>query len=337
MLDIRRGDLHAIMPSTVAESQPAVSPDGHRIAFASGDLDFDIVEIALDGESVRSVLATSMKETAPAWSPSGAQYAYSTNGNGHWQIWLRNAREEGATPLASHDASQTIYDIENLKFSPDGRRIAYDLYGARHSVAISNLAGGAPMILDPQNPDNHGPSWSPDGNWIAYRRVVDGKWELVKRSVGGGESIHLDDTGEGGRPTAWSPSGEWICHLLPGSGLRLVSQNGARRLDIQSGGASAFGSQDGARRLEIQSGGTAAFGFSTDSRTLYAVRANSSRHWELAAFPLPAGAPAKIMPLDLPGGAAVSGFTMNPDGKSFLTAVGKARLDIWLLEGFAQP
>ena len=44
-----------------------------------------------------------------------------------------------------------------------------------------------------------------------------------------------------------------------------------------------------------------------------------------------------VLNLPLPVGASISGFSMNPDGKSFLTALGRASVDLWLLEGFPQP
>jgi Tol biopolymer transport system component len=307
----------ALLVSTAGESQPSVSPDGHRIAFASGDVDNDIVEISLNGQSVRSLLATSLNERGPAWSPSGVQYAYTANASGRLQIWLRSTREEGATPLAQPDAFPSSFDFANLQFSPDGRRIAYDLYDTRHRIAISSLAAGTPVFPDQQSTDHHGPSWSPDGNWIAYRRLNGSNWELVKRPLGGGEAVKLDDAIEGGSPTAWSPTGEWICHSVR-TGLHLVSP-------------------DGARRLEILTAGAGAFGFSPDGKTVYTLRRNPSRHWELAAFSLPGGAPAKVVPVDLSSAALISGFSMNPDGKSFITSVGKARFDLWLLDGFDQP
>ena len=158
------------------------------------------------------------------------------------------------------------------------------------------------MFPDHESTDQHGLSWSPDGNWIAYRRLNGAKWELVKRPLGGGEPVWLDDTGQGGSETAWSPSGEWIAHVKANA-LHMVS----------------------------------AFGFSRDSRTLYTVRRNAARKWELAAFEVPSGREQKVVPLDVPVAARVTAFSPNPDGKTWITSIAQSHFDIWFLEGFAPP
>ncbi len=316
MADTHRGDLRRLTATTEGEVQPAVSPDGRRIAFASGRTSSDVVEIAFGGSPVRTLSATSRSQWSPTWSPQGTQYAYVTDATGAAEIWLRSAQEEWARPLVQQGAALSWYDLQNLHFSPDGRRIAYDLYRDRHVIAISSVAGGQPVIPDQESPDHHGPSWSPDGNWIAYRRLNGAKWELVKRPLGGGQPVWLEEAAQGGGDTEWSPSGEWICHMWSDS-LHVVSA-------------------DGARHVVAASPGTAAFGFSRDSATLYAIRRNAARKWELASIAIPSGQEKKVVSLDLPVSARVNGFSVHPGGKSFITSVGKSRFDIWLLEGFSQ-
>ena len=183
-------------------------------------------------------------------------------------------------------------------------------------VGISSVAGGRPVVLDPESTDHHGASWSPDGNWIAYRRLIGGKWELVKRPLGGGQPVVLEETSAGGSPTDWSPNGEWICHPRGGF-LNLVSPDGKRH-----------------RVLNTEA---AAFGFSRNSNSLYALRQNGINRWELAEMSVAGGEEKTVTLLDIPASAKVTGFSVHPNGKSFLTSVGIARYDIWLMEGFPQP
>jgi Tol biopolymer transport system component len=314
-IDTETGALRRITAGGAVERQPAVSPDGHRIAFAAGSHDFDIVQFTFGKALPRTLLATARTERGPVWSPQQSQYAYITDASGVQEIWLRNAQEEGARPLVQPDPASPWYQLQNVRFSPDGRRISYDMFRERHAVAISNVAGGRPVMPDEQSPDQHGLSWSPDGNWIAYRRINGAKWELVRRPLGGGEPVWLEDTAEGGGETDWSLSGEWICHRV-GAALHLVSA-------------------DGKRHVEVRTPGVTAFGFSRDSATLYALRRNSSRKWELAAFAVPGGREKRIERLDLPVSASVAGFSVNRDGGGFITSVGESRFDLWLLEGFS--
>ncbi len=312
-VDSESGDLRQITATTVSEREPAVSPDGRRIAFTSGTDDSDIFQIALDGSSSKPLLATSRNESGAVWSPRNSQYAYVTTASGVPEIWLRDVTDSGARPLMRPDAPSDWYDLEKLSFSPDGLRIAFDRYGERHAIAISNVSGGRPVLLDPQNPDHHGASWSPDGNWIAYRRLNGAKWELVKRPVGGGDPVVLDEASPGGSKTDWSPSGDWICQQV-GETLHLVSADGGRRISIKGGGTT--------------------FGFSRNGATLYAVRRSSTRNWELASFAVPSGLPGAVVPLDVPASAMISDFSPSPDGKTFTASVARSLHDIWFLEGF---
>jgi Tol biopolymer transport system component len=315
-VDVQKGDLRSITTSTVWEIQPAVSPDGRRIAFAGGTMDSDIVEISLEGSLPKPLLATARDESDPAWSPLNSQFAYVTTANGLPEIWLRGAQDAAARPLVRQDTALAWNDLEKLHFSPDGRHISFDLYGDHHVVAISDIGGGRPVILDQQSTDQHGASWSPDGNWIAHRRLNGAKWELVKRPLGGGDPIRLEEAAEGGSNTEWSPTGEWICHPMNQT-LRLISADGSRHAVIQTQAA--------------------AFGFSRDGAVIYAVRRNPDRKWELATFFVPGGREKAIVPLDLPAAARVAGFSLNSDGKAFITSVAQSRFDIWFLDGFAPP
>ena len=93
---------------------------------------------------------------------------------------------------------------------------------------------------------------------------------------------------------------------------------------------------DGSRHVVIDTR-VDTFGFSRDGVILYAIRRNSARRWELAAFAVPGGRPKGIVPLDVPVSATVAGFSASPDGKTFITSVGQSLFDIWFLEGFAPP
>src|SRR5262249_20806981 len=73
LVDSESERLEPLTATTGEESDPAVSPDGKRIAFASGTDDFDLVEIPVDGSRVRTLLATSRSEQTPVWSPSVSQ------------------------------------------------------------------------------------------------------------------------------------------------------------------------------------------------------------------------------------------------------------------------
>ena len=94
---------------------------------------------------------------------------------------------------------------------------------------------------------------------------------------------------------------------------------------------------DGQTQKALSGSPPVAFGFSLDGSLLYAVRHPSNGTWQLVTFDVQSGEERKVTPLNLPPKATIAGFSLHPNGKSFATAIGIARHDIWLLEGFKQP
>jgi Tol biopolymer transport system component len=81
--DTRNGSLTRLLAGPDGgQTTPSVSPDGKRLLFTKIAVDRDIVELPLDGSAPRTLLATSLPEFAPTWSPQGDQFAYVTRRNG---------------------------------------------------------------------------------------------------------------------------------------------------------------------------------------------------------------------------------------------------------------
>lgn len=175
------------------------------------------------------------------------------------------------------------------------------------------------MPVDGESLDQHSPAWSPNGKWIAYQRLHGKNWELVKVPSGGGQPVRLaEGTPGGGDHTAWSPTGEWIAHVAD-KALRLTH------------------AEDGKVQKVLSGAPPEAFGFSLDGSSLYAVRRAPEGTWQLVTFDIQSGGERKVISLNLPQRATVTGFSLEPNGNSFATAIGIPRHDIWLIEGFKQP
>ena len=86
--------------------QPAWSPDGEKIAFASereGNLDIYVMNADGKGE-VKNLTKSETSEWHPTWSPNGEYIAFSSYRNGNLDIYRMNNDGTGETRLTTHPA-----------------------------------------------------------------------------------------------------------------------------------------------------------------------------------------------------------------------------------------
>jgi Tol biopolymer transport system component len=310
------------------ETVPAVAPTGQRIAYASEEVDFDLTLISADGKTRSTMLATARNELDAVWSPQGDQFAFVTDRSGSIEIWARSRDGVWERPIvtpADFGTSRTE-TLASLAFSPDGRTLAYQRGGeGTWDVWLSPVSGGAPARLAAlpeagERPWRDAPTWSPDGEWIAFMNNDSGKAVLAKARVGSGEYVELLRSSLVFSRPAWSPDGQWIAALTPDGLVRVPADGGTPDL-ISSEQVISIVWRPGGRHIVALTQSETPGHFAMveiDAQTKETRVLNP----DLGSIPI--------------ANQPIRGLSLAP-GQGFLTSLASARSDIWLIEGFEPP
>ena len=326
--DTRSGMVRQLTSTHTNETDPVVSPNGRRIAYASDEVDFDLALIAADGQTRRAVLSTARNEYAPTWSPDGERFAFVTDRTGDVEVWARSTDGQWERPLvtATDFGGSPTQTIGSLSFSPDGKTLAYQRSDREEfAIWLSPATGGTPIRLTaPDAGYQDAPTWSPDGEWVAFTQNTEDasgdRLVLMKTRIGRGDSEVLADRLAYFAPNAWSPNGSWI--LYQGvDGLMRVGAGGGEPQLITSDTLFGYEWAADSRRIfalsESETTGHFAFveidSVTRDTRTL---------NPDLGSIPI--------------ANQPIRGFSFVA-GKGFLTSLASARSDIWLVEGYELP
>jgi WD40-like Beta Propeller Repeat/Lysyl oxidase len=201
-----RVELASLFPG---DFDPAVSPDGRRIAFVSArDGNQEVYVADTRTNDVRRLTRNLRKaDLRPGWSPDGRSIA--------WQSGPPGAAADLYVMRADGSDKRLLVggagDDAEPAWSPDGTRIAFssNRSGRRQLWAVT-AAGGEPELLAEVPGRARAPAWSPGGGRVAFARESAGGSELSVLDLSGGRMRTLTrGAGWDSRPD-WSPSGRHI-------------------------------------------------------------------------------------------------------------------------------
>ncbi len=178
--------------NAVADSNPAWSPDGSRLAFTSArDGGNDIYVMDADGGNVQR-LTNDGVNYQPTWSPDGSHIAFVKEGSFGTDIYVMAADGSGPVGITG------LVNCSEPAWSPTGARILFvigGLFEQTRDIYVMNSDGSAPDRLTSSSGWEAGPTWDPSGNRIAYLR----RDPPPGGSLGTGFTVHtmnVDGTGD---------------------------------------------------------------------------------------------------------------------------------------------
>jgi Tol biopolymer transport system component len=160
------------------------SPNGRRIAFTAhasgggGGLNFEIWVVNANGSNLRRLTRTPrLWEGNVDWSPVGGRLAFDSGGFAS-SVYVMNA--DGSN-LRNLTPERSAVDSMEPDWSPDGRRIAFThapwhvlrpgvFTTGKPDIWVMNASGKGRVRLTENNVYDGGPTWSPDGQQIAFLR-----------------------------------------------------------------------------------------------------------------------------------------------------------------------
>jgi eukaryotic-like serine/threonine-protein kinase len=318
------------------EVDPALSPDGSLVAYASDRSGNDEIWISdVHGGAAVQLTEDPAIDKSPAWLPDGSALLFESDRGGSSGIWK--------VPRLGGSAVLVVADARSPAVSPDGKWLAFargQPDAARIVLApLSDASSGRPLTGDGDGLFGHNhPAWSPDGSRLCYADYTD----LWLVSVSGGPAWRLTSAHAHDDSPVWSANGREIFFSSRREGtlaLWVVRASGGtpKRLTLGTGPENEPSFSGDGRRLafstSVQTGNVAIVdlrsrqlqrtrgvrdetepAISPDKR-MVVFPANSEGVYDLWAQPLDEGRPVGAMRrlTDSPGDKSCPVF--SPDGR----------------------
>jgi len=235
VISLPGGDPVRLTNNNANDWLPDWSPDGTRLVFTSHRTgSYDLWVMNGNGSGQNPVVTTVAWDEYARWAPDGERISFSstaqTEGVDNSEIFVRRSSGE-LVRLTFSTAEDQWAD-----WSPDGRIVYTEGFQGDSNWDIYTIPGngGSPSLWLGGPTCDVQPTWSPDGNWIAFLRIA--------RDTNGNGAIDFEDAGDvwvgqasgGGlrqltsgmwtTTPAWSPDGRWLAFTR----FRDTNNNGQR-------------------------------------------------------------------------------------------------------------
>jgi TolB protein len=167
--DLKNGITRPITYAFGDLNGPEISPDQKKIVFTRYTNDPNHPTLWLmdrSGGNYRQV--SSVAAWDPTWSPDGSLILFASDKDGLDQLYVVNIDGSGLKKVSNLPALRGRSD-----WSPQGLIVTYSGDPWRREIYIMNSDGSDQHQISPSGGNSQGPSFSPDGQWIAFTAYFD--------------------------------------------------------------------------------------------------------------------------------------------------------------------
>jgi len=194
-----------------ADFDPAWSPDGDRIAFASmrdGRKEIYVLTINTGAVTRLTNSTGDVENSQPSWAPLGNQIVYTVKRVGAYQVWSMSDTGQGNVQVVR--SGQQLWDYAPV-WMPDSETILFNQRNLGPSqpwlmtIRFEDREKQDPTKLDLRSPIEN-VHFSPDGLWLVFESQNDaGNRDIYFMTVTGGDRTRLTNDPKSDFDPVWKP------------------------------------------------------------------------------------------------------------------------------------
>ena len=216
----RRGEAGTSITAPARFYDPAISPDGHRVAVAIAKPGEPKGAWVLDlARGTRTALTIGgANDFAPLFTPDGIRVIFESE-RPVFDLYVRAA--DASSPAAA--LVVTSYDKYPASITPDGKLLFFEHHVVPHNEIWTvplDGAGAPASLLKSDAGDLGAPRIAPNGRWLAYMSNESGRSEVYLSPYPAVTSARREVSADGGRDPRWSRAGR---ELLYRNGARMMA------------------------------------------------------------------------------------------------------------------
>ena len=168
-LNIATGQTTQLTDRLGVLNSPEISPDGKSIVFMRWTVASDQYQIwVMDRNGGNPTRVFKGDGWDPSWSPDGKKILFASDRDGPVELYIGNVD-------GSH--IHKVTDLPSIRgrsdWSSQNEITTYSGDAWAREVYVMNLNGSNAHRVSPKNGNSQGPSFSPDGQWIAFTAYYD--------------------------------------------------------------------------------------------------------------------------------------------------------------------